>query len=141
MPTSTVEDYLKCLDRLESNQKSDKTSGPSVGVVADELGVTTGTVSVMMRNLQKKGWVDYQPRRSVALTEQGRAQARDVLRRHRVIETFLVKVMGFSGDAVHEEAEVLEHAVSERVMERMDEMLDFPEFDPHGSPIPKSIGE
>ncbi len=137
MPTSTVEDYLKCLDRLESNERSGEAIKPSVGVIAEELGVTTGTVSIMMRNLQKKGWVDYQPRRSVALTEKGRAQARDVLRRHRVIETFLVQIMGFSGDAVHEEAEVLEHAVSDRVLERMNEMLDFPEVDPHGSPIPK----
>lgn len=136
MPTSTVEDYLKSILHL------DDPSGPgaTVGAIASDLGVTPGTVSSMMRHLSEQGLVDYSPRKSVTLLPAGRQQALRVVRRHRLIESFLVTVMKLDWSVVHQEAEVLEHAISDRLLQRMDEMLGFPSQDPHGHPIPDDLG-
>ncbi len=136
MPTSTVEDYLKSILRLDETADREVT----VGGIAEDLGVTPGTVSSMMRHLSEAGLVDYVPRRSVTLRKKGRTEALRVVRRHRLVETFLVTVMKLDWSEVHEEAEVLEHVISDRLLERMDEMLGHPSHDPHGDPIPDPHG-
>ncbi len=136
MPTSTVENYLKAILRLDE----DAEATISVGAIAELLEVTPGTVSAMMRHLAEQGLIDYVPRRSVSLLPRGRRQALRVVRRHRIIETFLVEVMALDWSEVHEEAEVLEHVISDRLLRRMDEMLGHPRHDPHGDPIPDEEG-
>ncbi len=136
MATSTVEDYLKAILQIGEQSGQQVT----VGRIASDLGVTPGTVSSMMRHLGDEGLVDYLPRRSVTLLPAGRRQALQVVRRHRLLETFLVKIMKLDWSEVHEEAEILEHVVSDRLLYRMDEMLEHPSHDPHGDPIPDDQG-
>ena len=112
----------------------------STGRIAAQMKVAPGTVTAMVKTLTESGLVEYEPYMGVRLTEQGRSLAVHVLRRHRLIELFLVRIMGMDWSEVHEDAEVLEHAVSERLIERIDEMLDRPTVDPHGDPIPSSTG-
>lgn len=138
MPTSTVEDYLKCI-YLASQREPDPLV--STGRIAAALKVAPGTVTAMMKTLTESGLVLYEPYAGVRLTESGRKLAAHVLRRHRLVELFLVRIMGMDWSEVHEEAEVLEHAVSERLIERLDEMLGRPATDPHGDPIPTAGGE
>lgn len=136
MPSSTVENYLKAILRLQSEGGGATT----VGEIARELGVTPGTVTIMMRQLRDRGFVSYAPRRGLSLKPSGRAEAMKVVRRHRLIELFLVDVMGLDWSEVHQEAEVLEHAISDRLLDRIDEMLGEPTHDPHGDPIPDRRG-
>ncbi len=138
MPTSTVEDYLKC---IVLEEERDGRARVPTGQVAQALGVTPGTATVMVKALAESGLVDYEPYEGVRLTPAGRQLALHVLRRHRLIELFLVRILGLDWSEVHVEAEALEHAVSERVVERIDEMLGRPAVDPHGDPIPTSRGE
>jgi DtxR family Mn-dependent transcriptional regulator len=137
MATSTVEDYLKCI--LLQQQEADGLV--SMGGIAAALDVAPGTVTAMVKALQKSGLVSYEPYSGVRLTDAGRELAVHVLRRHRLIELFLVKVMEMDWSAVHGEAERLEHAVSDAIINRMDEMLGYPSVDPHGDPIPDARGE
>ena len=137
MPTSTVEDYLKCI-LLE--QQRDPEALVSMRQVSSALGVAPGTVTAMVKTLADSGLVSYEPYSGVRLTDSGRQLALHVLRRHRLIERFLVDVMGMDWSEVHSEAEELEHAVSDRLIERMDEMLGYPSVDPHGDPIPDVHG-
>lgn len=137
MPTSTVEDYLKCI----LMQQGGTGSLVSMGRVATALDVAPGTVTAMVKTLENSGLVAYEPYSGVRLTAAGRQLAVHVLRRHRLIELFLVKVMGMDWSAVHGEAERLEHAVSDALVDRMDEMLGHPSVDPHGDPIPDADGE
>lgn len=137
MATSTVENYLKAILRLDETAET----AISVGAIAEALSVTPGTVSSMMRHLADDGLIEYVPRRSVALLPKGRGQAVQVVRRHRLIETFLVEIMKLDWSEVHAEAEVLEHVITGRLLERMDEMLGHPEHDPHGDPIPDARGQ
>src|SRR6185295_3466099 len=111
-----------------------------MGQLAGALGVTPGTATTMVKTLAESGLVKYEPYTGVALTRAGRRLAGLVIRRHRLVELFLVQVMGFRWDEVHEEAEQLEHVVSERLIDRIDEMLGKPEVDPHGDPIPDADG-
>ena len=136
MPTSTVEDYLKAIFRL--SDKDGKLA--PIGKVASSLGVTPGTVTTMMKHLERQGFADYSPRKGVVLTDDGHRAVMQVLRRHRLLELFLVEVMNFDWSEVHEEAEVLEHAASDRLIDRMDTMLGLPARDPHGDPIPDAQG-
>lgn len=133
MASSTVEDYLKQI-LLEEEEGED--SRVPTGRVATSLGVAPGTATSMFKALADSGLVSYEPYSGVRLTPAGRQLAARVLRRHRLVELFLVQVLGMDWSEVHDEAEALEHAVSERVIERMDEMLGFPRVDPHGDPIP-----
>ena len=138
MPTATVEDYLKTI-LLEEER-----GGPgrvATGRVAQALAVTPGTVTAMVQTLAASGLVDYEAYGGVRLTAPGRQLAVHVVRRHRLMELFLVRVMGMDWSEVHDEAERLEHAVSEALVERIDEMLGRPAFDPHGDPIPSAAGE
>ena len=137
MPTSTVEDYLKCI--LLEEQREPGTL-VTMGQVAAALRVAPGTVTAMVKALADGGLLAYEPYSGVRLTDYGRQLAGHVLRRHRLVEQFLVKVMGMDWTEVHSEAELLEHAVSERLIERMDEMLGHPAVDPHGDPIPDARG-
>ncbi len=112
-----------------------------MGRVAEALGVVPGTATTMVKALSDAELVHYAPRVGVALTRQGRALALHVLRRHRLIEQFLVEVLGFDWSEVHEEAEQLEHVVSDLLLERIDKYLGHPTEDPHGDPIPSASGE
>jgi DtxR family Mn-dependent transcriptional regulator len=111
-----------------------------MGQLASALGVAPGTATTMVKTLAESGLVEYEPYAGVALTEAGEKLAALVVRRHRVVELFLVRVMGYRWDEVHDEAEHLEHVVSDRLIDRMDEMLGRPEVDPHGDPIPDPDG-
>jgi DtxR family Mn-dependent transcriptional regulator len=137
MPTSTVEDYLKCILLCEQEAPSARVS---TGRIANELHVAPATVTSMLKTLAGSGLVSYEPYSGVSLTAAGHQLALHVLRRHRLVELFLVRVMGMDWAEVHEEAELLEHSVSDRLIERMDQMLEFPEVDPHGDPIPSAGG-
>jgi DtxR family Mn-dependent transcriptional regulator len=137
MPTSTVEDYLK---RIYLEQDRNNGGVVSPGRIAVGLGVAPGTVTAMMKTLTDSGLVTYEPYAGVRLTQAGRKLATHVLRRHRLVEVFLVRIMGMDWSEVHREAEVLEHVISDRLLERMDEMLGHPSVDPHGDPIPTAAG-
>jgi DtxR family Mn-dependent transcriptional regulator len=138
MPTSTVEDYLKSI-YLES--RGAPTERVSTGRIAAAMKVAPGTVTAMMKTLTDSGLVAYEPYSGVLLTDAGLGLATHVLRRHRLVELFLVRIMGMDWSEVHEEAEVLEHAVSESLIARIDSMLGHPSVDPHGDPIPTAGGE
>lgn len=138
MPSSTVENYLKAIWSLQG--LADEGGLVPMGQIAEKLSVTPGTATTMMNQLEKKGLVDYTPRRGVRLNELGRKAAMRVLRRHRLVETFLVEIMKLDWAEVHEDAEVLEHVISDRLLVRMDEMLQHPTHDPHGAPIPSADG-
>ena len=138
MPTSTVENYLKAIQRLGSGNGPEAWVG--LGRIAGELSVTPGTVTSMMKHLAGRGLVDYRMRAGVRLTRKGETEALNVVRRHRLIELFLVKVLGMDWADVHAEAEALEHAVSDKLLARMDEILGNPSEDPHGEPIPTADG-
>ena len=138
LPSQTVENYLKTI-HLAQMAQTDRTLVP-MGQLASALGVVPGTATTMMKALAESGLVHYEPYMGVRLTSAGEKLASLVLRRHRLIELFLVKVMGMSWAEVHDEAERLEHAVSEQLIDRIDAMLGRPEVDPHGDPIPKADG-
>lgn len=133
--TPSVEDYLKAVWSATQQGGAAATSE-----IAARLGVSSPSVSGMIRRLSDGGLVERTPYRGVALTDEGRRAALRTIRRHRVVETFLVRVLGLEWDEVHVEAERLEHAVSDRVLERMAGALGDPEFDPHGDPIPTPDG-
>src|SRR5947207_9831901 len=139
LPSSTVENYLKAIYQGQSSLPRDERL-VSMGHVAAALGVTPGTATTMVKALAESGLVEYEPYSGVRLTASGEKLAGLVLRRHRLVELFLVNVMGMSWAEVHEEAEQLEHVVSERLIERIDEMLGRPTHDPHGDPIPTAEG-
>lgn len=138
MPTNTVEDYVK---RIFLAQEGGVDTWVPMGRVAGELGVTAGTATTMVKSMADADLVDYKPRIGVSLTEEGQRLALAVLRRHRLIEVFLVEALQLDWAEVHEEAERLEHAISDRVLERLDVFLGKPKADPHGSPIPSSAGK
>jgi DtxR family transcriptional regulator, Mn-dependent transcriptional regulator len=139
MPSSTVENYLKAI-YIGSNSLEPPQRLLPMGQLATALNVTPGTATTMVKTLAESGLVEYEPYAGVALTKAGQKLAALVTRRHRLIELFLVQVMGYSWDEVHDEAEQLEHTVSERLVDRMDAMLGRPETDPHGDPIPNADG-
>ena len=137
MATETVENYIKALYALCRESPSGE-----AGVVrlAQELGVTKGTATSMIKRLSLARLVKAEPYSGIVLTAKGNKIALDVLRRHRVIETFLVRTLKLDWADVHEEAERLEHALSARILDRLDEFLGRPLTDPHGDPIPDAAG-
>ena len=137
MPSSTVENYLK---QILVESLHEDSCEVSMGKIADCLGVTPGTATTMVKSMEGKGWVKYRPRKGVKLTTAGRKVGMNMLRRHRLLETFLVETLGLDWGEIHEEAEVLEHAISEKVLEKLDEFLGRPSHDPHGDPIPTKRG-
>lgn len=138
-PSSTVENYLKAIYMAQSAE-SDGNELVPMGQLAHGLGVVPGTATTMVKALAESGLVTYEPYAGVRLTVSGLKLAALVLRRHRLMELFLVQVLGMSWDEVHEEAERLEHAASDRLIDRIDAMLGQPSTDPHGDPIPDSNG-
>lgn len=137
MPSLTVENYIKAIYQICAAQ-SDKSA--ATGQVASVLGVSPGSVTSMVKTLSESGLVTYAPYEGVRLTAAGRALALRVLRRHRLIELFLVKTLELSWDEVHDEAEHMEHAVSDLLVDRIDAYLGYPTVDPHGDPIPRADG-
>jgi DtxR family Mn-dependent transcriptional regulator len=139
LPSQTVENYLKTIYLAQASTGSTDELVP-MGQLAAALGVVPGTATTMVKALSESGLVHYEPYMGVRLTPAGEKLAGLVLRRHRLIELFLVKVLGMSWAEVHDEAERLEHAVSERLIDRIDQMLGRPSVDPHGDPIPTAEG-
>jgi DtxR family Mn-dependent transcriptional regulator len=140
LPSSTVENYLKAIFLGEAQLTGGQRLLP-MGQLAGALGVAPGTATTMVKALSESGLVEYEPYNGVRLSPAGSRLAALVLRRHRLIELFLVKALGMRWDEVHDDAEQLEHVVSERLIERIDELLGHPEVDPHGDPIPSREGE
>jgi DtxR family transcriptional regulator, Mn-dependent transcriptional regulator len=138
MPSATVENYVKQL--LMEEQKPGNRLVP-MGRLARAMGVVPGTATTMIKALADSGIVDYEPRAGVRLTRGGRLLALHVMRRHRLVELFLVRVLGLDWSEVHREAEDLEHAISDKVLDRMDALLGHPRTDPHGDPIPTAKGQ
>lgn len=129
-PSSSVGDYLKAI--WESAE-----AGPaSTKEVAERLSVSKASVTNMFARLREMGLVEYERYRGASLTEEGRSEAMRLVRRHRLIETFLLEHLGYAWEEVHGAAERLEHAVSDEFTERLAELLGHPERDPHGDPIP-----
>ncbi len=145
MPTSTVEDYLKAILLAERRSSAGQPDGGqrlvTMGRIATALEVAPGTVTAMVKSLEKDDLLVYEPYSGVRLTAEGRRAAIHVLRRHRLIELFLVETLGLDWSEVHEEAERLEHAMSEKLIDRVDALLGYPSVDPHGDPIPDAAGE
>lgn len=137
MASESVENYLKAIFELEEEHGRAATSA-----LAERLSIASPSVSEMIKRLSREepALVDHQPHHGVVLTDEGRARALKVIRSHRLLETFLVRILGFTWDEVHEEAERLEHHISERMEDRIAERLGHPQFDPHGSPIPTKDG-
>jgi DtxR family Mn-dependent transcriptional regulator len=133
MSSSNVEDYLKTIYNLSA-----ETDAASTSAIADVLGVAAGSVTGMIKRLAEQGLVEHVPYYGARLTQSGEQQAVSLIRRHRILELFLVEVLGYTWDRVHAEAERLEHAVSDELIDRMAQVLGFPSADPHGAPIPAS---
>ncbi|MGI9628647.1 MAG: metal-dependent transcriptional regulator [Longimicrobiales bacterium] len=132
----SVEDYLKAIYAQNARGEAAGTSE-----LARVLDVQPASVTGMIKKLAEDGLLEHEPYRGVTLTPTGTREALKILRRHRVIETFLVETLGFTWDDVHDEAELLEHTASELLIDRMAEALGNPTTDPHGSPIPTPAGE
>jgi DtxR family Mn-dependent transcriptional regulator len=133
--TAPVEDYLKAIYAFERDGHSAATND-----IAQRLSIAPASVSGMVQRLADQGLVEYERYRGVRLTSAGRRAALRTLRRHRVIEAYLVRALGYGWDSVHEEAERLEHAASDTLIDRMAEAIGEPVTDPHGAPIPTREG-
>lgn len=133
--TRSTEDYLKAIYRLSVGDAPVSTTG-----IASHLSLAPASVSGMIKRLSEQGLLEHTPYRGVSLTANGRRIALRMLRRHRLIEAYLVGFLGYTWDTVHDEAERLEHAVSDTLVERMAQALGNPRFDPHGDPIPDPDG-
>ncbi|MFS0865830.1 metal-dependent transcriptional regulator [Microbacterium sp. 179-B 1A2 NHS] len=133
---SAVDDYLKTIYHHTEWQTQPVT--PSI--LAAELGLAPSTVTEMIKKLAAQDLVTHRPYGPISLTDAGRARATAVIRRHRLIETWLVREFGYGWDEVHDEAEVLEHTISDRLLAGIDERLGHPRFDPHGDAIPAADG-
>jgi len=134
--TSVKENYLKALYTLR-----DEDDKVNITDLSNHLHVTKPTANHMIKSLEELGWVRHKKYKPVILTPQGKKAAALIIRKHRLTEMFLHAVMGFGWEEVHEVAEQMEHIDSPLLFERMDEMLDFPTVDPHGSPIPDREGQ
>ncbi len=132
--SASVGDYLKAIWHLGQGEPV------ATGDIARELGVTAPSVTGMLGKLKRDGLIRYQPYRGAELSATGRLEAMRLIRRHRLLETFLINELGFGWDEVHDEAEQMEHVMSERFTERLAEHLGQPAFDPHGDPIPRKDG-
>jgi DtxR family Mn-dependent transcriptional regulator len=132
----STEDYLKAIFQLE-----ERTGAAQTSAIADALDIAPPSVTGMVKRLSESGLLEHTPYRGVQLTAVGRRAALRMLRRHRILEAYLATKLGYGWDSVHEEAERLEHAVSDELIERMAMALGNPGHDPHGAPIPTPSGE
>ena len=133
--SEAIEDFLKAIYLLEQEHERVQTS-----MLAEALNITAPSTTEMAKKLAKANLVVHEPYRGIGLTPAGKRVALEIVRHHRLIELFLVEALGYTWDEVHEEAERLEHAVSERLAERIAEYLSDPDYDPHGDPIPSAEG-
>ena len=131
-----TENYLKLIFNLQQTGNGEV----KPLLLAKHLDVSPPAVSEMLKKLAQENYIDYAPYKGVKLTEKGLIQGQNMVRRHRLWEMYLHKVLGFAWDKVHEEAERLEHASSDELINRLEKALDFPEYDPHGDPIPSKDG-
>src|SRR5579863_7925780 len=129
-----IDDYAKAIFALQT--RADEPV--STSALAERLGITPGSVSAMLKKLDELGLVTHEPYRGVRLTESGRRVALEVIRHHRLLESFLAEALGMPWDRVHAEAEVLEHVLSDELEELIAERLGHPVLDPHGDPIPSA---
>jgi DtxR family Mn-dependent transcriptional regulator len=137
MATTTIENYVK--EIFFAEQESPGNPVP-MGTIAKALNVVPGTATTMVKSMERNELLEYKPRIGVTLKNKGRTLAIRMIRRHRLIEVFLVNVLKLDWDEIHEDAEELEHVVSDRILEKIDELCGYPEFDPHGDPIPSANG-
>ena len=138
MPSLTVENYVKTIYLIAG--RNPEGQAVTTGEIAQGLGVSPGTVTGMLKTLSEADLATYTPYEGAELTQAGERLALKVLRRHRLVELFLAQTLAMPWDEVHEEAEHLEHAVSDRLVDRIEEHLGFPAVDPHGDPIPRADG-
>lgn len=134
--SDSAQNYLKIIYGLTEWSEEQVTAS----IIATKAGMKLSTVSGALSKLRQQGLLDHAPYGAVSLTERGREYAMTMVRRHRLVETFLVQMLGYRWDQVHDEAENLEHAVSDFMIERIDALLDHPTRDPHGDPIPTAEG-
>lgn len=135
MRSTSIEDYIKAIYTIEVDEERATTQR-----IAKRLGIRMASVSGMLKHLASEGYVKHKPYYGVKLTDKGRQVALTMIRRHRLIELFLHRTLDLSWDEVHDDAEILEHAVSDQLIERIYTFLGKPEFDPHGAPIPRHDG-
>ncbi|MGE3163305.1 MAG: metal-dependent transcriptional regulator [Planctomycetota bacterium] len=135
MASESIENYLKAIYKVQEQGE-----WATTGQVARRLGISAPSASRMLKKLSGESLVDHNPYKGVQLTREGRRLALRVIRNHRVLEAYFVKALGMSWDRVDAEVERIEHVVSDDLVNRMEEALGFPRFDPHGSPIPTRDG-
>jgi DtxR family Mn-dependent transcriptional regulator len=135
MKNISKEDYLS-----EIYKNEDSNGQIKANLIAEKLQISNAAVTDMLKKLKREGQVKYEPYRSIELTVKGREFAKNLVRRHRIWEVFLHQIVGLPWDKVHDEANNLEHSGSDELINKMEEMLNFPEFDPHGDPIPSKKG-
>ncbi len=137
MITITEENYLKAIYNLNLDR-----NGKELGTneLANHLGISPATVSSMLKKLKEKEYIDYEKYGGISLLKKGEKEAFTVIRKHRLWETFLVEKMEFTWDEIHEVAEQLEHIKSKKLVDQLDKLLGYPDYDPHGDPIEKANG-
>jgi DtxR family transcriptional regulator, Mn-dependent transcriptional regulator len=135
MPSISVENYLKNIYELGVSEEKVTTS-----LIAERLKIAPASVTGMIKKLSKKGFLRHIPYKGVEVTEKGKRSALKIIRKHRLWEMFLVEVLHFPWDTIHEEAEQFEHIMSDKFEDKIDEVLGFPTVDPHGAPIPRKDG-
>jgi len=135
MQNISKEDYLSAIYKYREIDGTIKATR-----IADKLAISNAAVTDMLKKLASGGFVDYKRYKGIRLTKNGEEYAKNMVRRHRIWEVFLHQIVGMPWDKVHEEAHNLEHGASDELINKMEEMLDFPEFDPHGDPIPDKNG-
>lgn len=133
--SQAVEDYLKTIYTLEAEGNKATTTK-----IAESLEVSSASATNMVKRLSKMGLVDYQSYKGASLTKSGKKIALEIIRHHRLLELYLLEILGYSWDEVHDEAEKLEHHISEQFEDKIAELLDHPTHDPHGDPIPTKDG-
>ena len=138
MLSLTEENYLKTIYKLAAKQSGDEEVGNAL--LTEAMGVKASSVTDMLRRLADKSLLTYKRYQGVRLTTEGQVVALRIIRRHRIWEVFLFQKLGFAWDEVHDIAEQLEHIRSDALIDRLDVLLDFPKFDPHGDPIPDKFG-
>ncbi len=136
MQNISKEDYLSVIYKNQDENNQVKQN-----LIAAKLEVTGAAVSDMLKKLAKDGLINYEKYREISLTENGKSYARNMVRRHRIWEVFLNQIIGMPWEKVHDEAHRLEHSSSDELINRMEEMLEFPKYDPHGDPIPSKNGK
>lgn len=136
MHNISKEDYLSVIFKNQNSDGEIKSN-----IIAEKLSVSNAAVTDMLKKLSKDGYIIYERYKGIKLTNEGESYARNMVRRHRIWEVFLNQIVGMPWDKVHEEANKLEHSSSDDLINRLETMLDYPEYDPHGDPIPTKNGK